>query len=224
MSKDLFAQKLKSFEAELTPEAHLLVVSKTRSIDEIQAYYNLGQRDFGENRVQELEEKAIALQDTCPQIRWHFIGNLQSNKINQLFEVPQLYAIHSVDDKDLLKKFVKAQGKLAGELKVYLQYNTSREDEKAGFEDYDSLKQAALMIANSSRLKLQGLMTMGTLRTEDREREARRCFKELHELATKLGQELQVPMETSMGMSQDYQIALEEHSHWIRLGTVMFSP
>lgn len=223
MSKDLFKQRLKSFEAELTPEAQLLVVSKTHSIDEIQAYYDLGQRDFGENRVQELEEKAMALKSSCPDLRWHFIGNLQSNKINQLFEVPQLFAIHSVDDKDLLKKFVKAQGKLSSELKVFLQYNTSREDEKAGFEDYDSLKQAALMIANSSRLKLQGLMTMGTLRTENREAEAKRCFSELRELAQKLSMELGRRMETSMGMSGDYKIALEEKSNWIRLGTVMFS-
>ncbi len=223
MNKDFYRQKLHTYKSELRPGENLLIVSKTRSVQEIQAYYDLGHRDFGENRVQELSEKADHFKNTCPEIRWHMIGNLQSNKINQLFEIPNLWAIHSVDDKDLLKKMVKAQGRLTHAVNIFLQYNTSKEEEKAGFEDYETLKLTASMIQNSSRLILKGLMTMGTLRTENREAEARRCFKELQALTTKLSQDLNLNLETSMGMSGDYKIALEESSKWIRLGTVMFA-
>jgi PLP dependent protein len=223
LSKEAFSQKLLSIQTHLKNNTHLLIVSKTRSEDEIRCYYELGQRDFGENRVQELQEKAQNLKNECPDIRWHMIGNLQSNKINQLFSIPRLWAIHSVDNKDLLLKLLKGQGRLQQEVGLFLQFNTSKEKEKSGFEDYSSLAEAARLIPDQGHLKLQGLMTMGTLRTENFEAEARRCFKELNELKAKLASELHQSLETSMGMSQDYQIAISEHSDWIRLGTMMFT-
>jgi pyridoxal phosphate enzyme (YggS family) len=222
LNKESFALKLNSIKSKLPLGSKLLLVSKTRSEEEIRTYYDLGQRDFGENRVQELMEKSEHLKTSCPEIRWHMIGNLQSNKINQLFLVSNLWAIHSVDDRDLLEKLIKTEGRLDSPLRLFLQFNTSKEVEKSGFEDYASLKAAASLISATSKIKLQGLMTMGTLRTEDFQTEARRCFHELNELKAKLAQELGMPLETSMGMSQDYQIALEEKSHWIRLGTMMF--
>lgn len=199
-----------------------MLVSKTRSLEEIQTYYDLGQRDFGENRVQELSEKAEILKERCPEIRWHMIGHLQSNKVNQLFRVPHLWAVHSVDDLELLEKILNAESRLKQELRIFLQFNTSKEEEKSGFEDYQGLKSAALKFPNECKVKLQGLMTMGTLRTEDRDKEARRCFHKLFEIKEKLMSELSLKLETSMGMSQDYQIALSEKSNWIRLGTMMF--
>jgi PLP dependent protein len=223
LSKEALADKLRVIQSQLKSQSHLLIVSKTRSEDEIRAYYELGHRDFGENRVQELLEKAGHLKIDCPHIRWHMIGHLQSNKINQLFSVPNLWAIHSVDDQDLLQKLLKAQDRLPQEIRIFLQFNTSKEEEKSGFEDYANLKNSAVLIPANSKIKLQGLMTMGTLRTEDFEAEARRCFKELHTLKEKLGSELNMKLETSMGMSQDYQIALSEQSDWIRLGTMMFT-
>lgn len=222
LNSDSFSSKLKEVQSKLPSHSHLLIVSKTRSEDEILAYYNLGHRDFGENRVQELIEKATHLKASCPEIRWHMIGNLQSNKINQLFSVPNLWAIHSVSDKDLLEKLLKAQNKLHSPVYIFLQYNTSKEEEKSGFEDYATLKNAALMIPSDSKIKLRGLMTMGTLRTENFEAEGRRCFQELHHIKEQLGRDLSVSFETSMGMSQDYQLALIEKSNWIRLGTMMF--
>lgn len=216
------SQKLASIRSKLPAGSNLLIVSKTRSLQEIQAYYDLGQRDFGENRVQELLEKAEALKVSCPDIRWHMIGHLQSNKINQLFGVPHLWAIHSVDDRDLLEKLLKSQDRLSHPVHIFLQYNTSKEQEKSGFEDYASLKTAAASIPMDSKIKLQGLMTMGTLRTENFEAEARRCFQELNQLKDQLGKELGGNFVTSMGMSQDYEIALAEQSGWIRLGTMMF--
>lgn len=219
---ELFTEKLTSIQGELPPESSLLIVSKTRSIEEIKVYYQLGHRDFGENRVQELTDKALALKDQCPEIRWHMIGHLQSNKVNALFKVPHLYAIHSVHDLALAQKLVKAQDQLNTPLHLFLQYNTSKEQEKSGFEDFADLKAAAELILNSPKLKLAGLMTMGTLRTENFEAEALRCFHDLNQIKDKLEDELQLTLQTSMGMSQDYKLALQEKSNWIRLGTMMF--
>ncbi len=216
--KAAYSQKLKDIQGKLKGDSKLLLVSKTRPIEDIQIYYDLGQRDFGENRVQELSEKSQALKEICPEIRWHMIGNLQTNKINQLFSVEGLWAIHSVADTHLLEKLLKAQSKLKDSLHVFLQFNTSKEEEKSGFEDVATLKKAIALFPESSKIKFYGLMTMGTLRTENFEGEARRCFQELNSIRD----EISPALSTSMGMSQDYQIALEEKSNWIRLGTMMF--
>ncbi len=220
--RELFSERLSEIRARLG-SAKLLIVSKTRSLEDIQTYYDLGQRDFGENRVQELSDKALALEKSCPEIRWHMIGHLQSNKINQLFKIPHLYAIHSVHDRELLDKLLKAEEKLDHEVKIFLQFNTSHEAEKSGFETYTDLKMAAESAVLGKNLKLHGLMTMGTLRTEEFEKEAARCFEDLMVEKNKLEAELGIKLETSMGMSQDYQIALREGSDWIRLGTMMFT-
>ncbi len=220
--KAIFAQKLQAIQNQLPADTKLLLVSKTRSIEEIQLYYDLGQRDFGENRVQELSEKAEALKVSCPEIRWHMIGHLQSNKLNQLFSIPHLFAIHSVDDQDLLNKMLKSEQRLGHEVGIFLQFNTSKEEQKSGFEDYETLKSAAQSVPSNSKIKVLGLMTMGTLRTEAFEAEAKRCFEELNHLKIRLGLELGRKLETSMGMSQDFRIAIEERSNWIRLGTMMF--
>ena len=220
--RELFSQRLLEIKAQLNPATSLLIVSKTRSLEEIQVYYELGHRDFGENRVQELQEKAEALKDKCPQIRWHMIGHLQSNKINQLFSVPHLFAIHSVHDQPLLDKLMKSEDKLKSPVEIYLQFNTSKEDEKSGFETYTGLRMAAEEALKSTKLKLAGVMTMGTLRTDNFERDAGVCFQDLRVEKEKLEAEFNIKLKTSMGMSQDYQIAMQEGSNCIRLGTMMF--
>ena len=134
-----------------------------------------------------------------------------------------MWAIHSVDSEDLLDKLIKAREKLNQDVRIFLQFNTSKEMEKSGFEDYDTLLVAAKKIPAQSHLKLFGVMTMGTLRTENFKEEARRCFQELNEIAKTLSKDTSLPIQTSMGMSQDYQIALGEKSNWIRLGTTMFA-
>ena len=221
-SKSLFSQKLNQIKSELG-DTKLLIVSKTRSLDEIRAYYALGHRDFGENRVQELTDKAMELLKECPEIRWHMIGHLQTNKINALFSIPNLYAIHSVDDRECVEKLIKSEDRLEHDVHVFLQFNTSHEVEKSGFETYTDLVSSAELIIKSKRLKLAGLMTMGTLRTEDFEAEAGRCFQDLTVEKEKLQNELGLKLETSMGMSQDYKIAIREKSDWVRLGTMMFT-
>lgn len=221
--KDLFQKKLNDIKAILPEGASLLIVSKTRSVDEIKVYYELGHRDFGENRVQELSEKAQALKESCPEIRWHMIGHLQSNKVKNLFQVPHLHAIHSVHDLNLVEKLVKSEEHLTHPVEIFLQFNTSKEEEKSGFEDEASLREAAELLLHSQKLNLRGLMTMGTLRTENFEAEAARCFRELQKVKENLQVDLHRELKTSMGMSQDYKIALAEKSDWIRLGTMMFT-
>lgn len=219
--RELFSKKLSAIKEELG-STRLLIVSKTRSIEDIKTYYELGQRDFGENRVQELLEKAESLKVSCPDIRWHMIGHLQTNKINSLFTVPNLFAIHSVDDRECVEKLLKSEERLPHEVQIFLQFNTSHEEEKSGFETYHELEAAAELLNGSKKLKLRGLMTMGTLRTENFEAEAGRCFQDLQVEKAKLETELNLKLETSMGMSQDYKIAIREKSDWVRLGTMMF--
>lgn len=221
--KDLFQKKLNDIKAILPKGTSLLIVSKTRSVDEIKAYYELGHRDFGENRVQELSEKSLALKESCPEIRWHMIGHLQSNKVKILFQIPNLHAIHSVHDLNLVEKLVKSEEHLTHPVEIFLQFNTSKEEEKSGFEDQASLQKAAELLLHSQKLNLRGLMTMGTLRTENFEAEAARCFRELQKVKENLQVDLHRELKTSMGMSQDYKIALAEKSDWIRLGTMMFT-
>ncbi len=212
--------------AKLLPELEntsLLIVSKTRPLEDIQTYYELGHRDFGENRVQELSEKAEALKTLCPEIRWHMIGHLQTNKVNNLFKVPNLFAIHSVDDRELVDKLIQGEDKLDHQVEVYLQFNTSKEEEKSGFETYTELAESAELLTKCKKLKLAGVMTMGTLRTDNFERDAGRCFQDLNVEKEKLQSEFNLKLKTSMGMSQDYKIAIREKSDMVRLGTMMFT-
>lgn len=220
--KAFLSRKLSEIRQKLRPGVELVIVSKTRPIEDIQLYYDLGHRDFGENRVQELFEKSELLKKKCPDIRWHMIGHLQSNKINQLFAIENLVSIHSVHSEELLEKLLKGEHRLSHPVDIYLQYNTSHEDEKSGFETYHELEAAAENALKAKKLRLAGVMTMGTLRTEDFEAEAGRCFQDLVVEKNKLESELNLKLKTSMGMSSDYEIALREGTDCVRLGTMMF--
>lgn len=208
--------------SELTGDAKLLVVTKTRTADDIRSLYQLGQRDFGENKVQELEEKDALLGD-CPDLRWHLIGHLQSNKISKLNKISRLYAIHSVDTFELAQRLAKSlTGHFQG-VGLFLQVNTSHEEEKSGFEDYAELFRTAKSILEARNVRLQGLMTMGTIRTDAPLAEARRCFRDLAEMRSKLQKSLDLPrLELSMGMSGDYPVAIELGSDWVRVGSKIF--
>jgi len=225
LSPDLqndFFSRLTQVKSILKDRSQLVIVSKNRTAEEIKSYYDLGQRDFGENKVQELHDKSLKLLENCPDIRWHMIGHLQSNKINQLFSIPKLWAIHSVDSIDLLIKMIHAESRLLSHVNIFLQLKTSKEVEKYGFESLQDLDLAILELQKSQRLKIYGLMTMGVVRTDQFEQEARRCFQDLNRIKEILSNKYKLSLNSSMGMSQDYLIALEENSNWIRLGTMMF--
>lgn len=216
------AHNLKEVLESIDGKAKLVAVSKTYPTQDIQAAYNGGQRDFGENKVQDLFSKAQALEGN-KDIRWHFIGGLQSNKINMLLKTPNLVSIHSIDSIKLLNKLLsKSLGTKVG---VFLQYNTSGEEQKGGFESFEELLIAEKAIRESKGFYLQGLMTMGSIRSQDFEKSARECFAQLKELRDKLEVETGLEgLELSMGMSSDYTIAIELGTSWVRVGSAIFGP
>ncbi len=190
-------------------DVQLVAVTKKRSVKDIEALYKLGQRDFGENRVQELQDKAEQLK-TLKDIRWHMIGPLQRNKVKQLLKIPQLYAIHSVSSLKLIEELNKYQH----QVNIFLQVNTSMEDEKSGFETLEEIREAGYAMD----VPVYGLMTMGKLRTDKFEADAQKCFQKLVDLKHQLSPHLKL----SMGMSQDYHIALKIGTDYIRVGSKLF--
>ena len=168
--------------------------------------------------MQELLEKDQALKE-LRELKWHLIGHLQSNKVNKLKDISRLVAIHSVDSLPLLQKLAHT---LTAPVGFFLQVNTSGEEEKSGFESIEGLKEAMSFLKTLSR-PIQGLMTMGTIRTDDVESEARRCFQHLIEIRDKLQPLQSQKIELSMGMSGDYLMARDMGSDWVRVGSKIFT-
>lgn len=227
MSKTEIAKNLSAIKKEMKG-AHLVAVTKYSPVEDVIAAYEAHHYDFGENRVQDLAEKARVFEEhQFSKVRWHFIGHLQSNKVRDLLRIPHLYAIHSVDSLRLVEELLKRESDFQGaELKLFFQVNTSREEEKSGFESAEELHMAInlLLGRGHSKFKLYGLMTMGTIRTDQFEAEASRCFKDLATIARSVEEKfhLKTKLKLSMGMSQDYKIALAEGSDYIRVGSAIF--
>lgn len=200
-------------------DAVLIAVSKTKPVHEIQRMYDLGQRKFGENRVQELLDKVHVLPDD---IEWHMIGHLQRNKVKDV--VPLVQTIHAVDSLRLLREIEKQASKVERRVSVLLQFKIAEEESKYGF-DSDSLQEAAnFAIQHCKFTKVIGLMGMATF-TEDLV-QVRQEFSRLHDQFKVLQLGLFANdtdfKELSMGMSGDYEIALEEGSTMIRVGSLLF--
>jgi PLP dependent protein len=205
---------------ELKGKATLVAVSKTKPADDIQALYNLGQRDFGENYVQELVEKqAILPQD----IRWHFIGHLQSNKVKYI--APFVHLIHGVDSFSLLKEINKQALKNNRIINCLLQIHIAKEETKFGF-DSNELHELVLTIRKEDVLKnirVTGLMGMASF--SDDIDFVRKEFNNLKKLFDEYAQQQTVNFKLqalSMGMSGDYKIALQEGSNMVRIGSLLF--
>ena len=217
-------KKIQTTIIEKESTAQLVAVTKTRPLAAIEELYALGIRDFGENRLEELETKARAW-PLEKEIRWHFIGNLQSNKIRELLQIPNLHSIHSITSLKHLEKIAARIGlSPAPYLQIYLQINTSHEEEKSGFEDDVLVIERALQTWTEFKFKqakVVGLMTMATLRTEDPRREAHRCFSRLRELALELEPKWG-KLQLSMGMSGDYEIALDQGADVLRIGSHLY--
>src|SRR6187401_14452 len=190
----------------------LVAVSKTKPIEDILALYNLGQRDFGENYVQELAEKAEKLPTD---VRWHFIGHLQSNKVRSI--VPFIYLIHGVDSLKLLKEINKQAEKYKRVIDCLLQVHIAQEETKFGFDETVLL---GLDLKQFPNVRIKGLMGMASL-TEDINK-IRIEFRSLKTLFEKLKAQNPELSLLSMGMSADYKIALEEGSNMVRIGSLLF--
>ena len=197
-------------------EVRLLLASKTQPPERIREAVEAGATLFGENRVQELARKAPELEDLP--IEWHMIGHLQTNKVRQVLDRAQV--IQSVDRPLLVQALERELEKRDARVKVYLQVNTSGEESKSGVrpEEAESLARAIL---RSGRLELEGLKTIAT-NSPDPE-DARRCFRLLREVRDRLvGQGLGDLRELSMGMSGDLEVAIEEGSTLLRVGSAVF--
>ena len=197
----------------------LVAVSKFKPLADIQVLYDLGQRDFGENFVQELVTKYEALPKD---IRWHYIGHLQTNKVKYI--APFIHLIHGVDSIKLLTEINKQAQKNNRLIDCLLQVHIAQEETKFGFDEgevNDLMKKlSAKDNTEFKNVSIRGLMGMASF-SEDKEK-VRQEFRKLYHLfsannATPAGFNL-----LSMGMSGDYEIALEESSNMIRIGSLLF--
>jgi pyridoxal phosphate enzyme (YggS family) len=191
----------------------LVAVSKSKPVEDIRALYDLGHRDFGENYVQELADKAAQLPGD---IRWHFIGHLQTNKVRYISSFVQL--IQGVDSLKLLKEINKQAEKNGRVIDCLLQVHIAQEESKFGFDGIE-LQKAAVEINNSSlvNVSVKGLMGIASF-TDDMEK-VRSEFRDLKTLFALAHRGLTI---LSMGMSNDYQIAIEEGSTMVRIGSLLF--
>jgi pyridoxal phosphate enzyme (YggS family) len=194
----------------------LVAVSKTKTVEEIKEVYDLGQKDFGENYVQELTEKQSELPKD---IRWHFIGHLQSNKVKQI--APFVHLIQSVDSLKLLQEINKQAKKINRVIDCLLQVHIAQEETKFGFDEHE-LMQILATIGDSplANIRITGLMGMASF-TDDmnKVRNEFRCLKSIFNELTTHNSQLTT---LSMGMSSDYQIAIEEGSTMVRIGSLIF--
>lgn len=192
----------------------LIAVSKTKPVADIEALYALGQKDFGENYVQELVEKQAVLPND---IRWHFIGHLQSNKVKYI--APFVHLIHGVDSLKLLKEINKQGAKHGRIIDCLLQIHIASEETKFGMDETE-LADAITQSASLPNIRVRGLMGMASF-SDDLEK-VRAEFKWLYQLFTTSEIKDQTSAILSMGMSGDYKIAIEEGSTMVRIGSLLF--
>jgi pyridoxal phosphate enzyme (YggS family) len=214
------AQNLAEVKATLPDHVTLVAVSKTKPIEILEEAYHAGQRDFGENKVQEMAAKAEVLPKD---INWHYIGHVQTNKIKYM--APFVHLVHGVDREKVLKELNKEAAKNNRSIDCLLQVFIAKEETKFGF-DVDEIK--GLFEGNLAEtypnLRVRGLMGMATF-TEDAE-QVRQEFRGLKQLFDEAKTTFNLEPSTfnilSMGMSGDYPIAIEEGSNLVRIGTAIF--
>ncbi len=197
-----------------TKNVTLVAVSKFKPAEDIQTLYDLGQRDFGENFVQEL----LLKQQLLPKdIRWHFIGHLQSNKVKYI--APFIHLIHGVDSEKLLKEIDKQGAKNNRIISCLLQVFIADEETKFGFDEAElsQLKD----IAQLEHVRIKGFMGMASF-SEDKEKVSTE-FRRLQNIFSKPPSNLNAELSTlSMGMSGDYESAIKEGSNMVRIGSLLF--
>ena len=200
--------------------ADLIAVSKTKPASEIQEAYDAGHRKFGENRVRELVEKAQTLPDD---IEWHMIGHLQRNKVKDL--MPYVTMIHAVDSVRLANEISKQASKAGKTVSILLQVHIARESTKYGFDSAELeqvLDDGAILALPC--IRIAGFMGMATF-TDDEEQvteEFRHLSQLFHKCRSAFFSESPEFRHISMGMSGDYQLALQEGSTMIRVGSAIF--
>ena len=196
-------------------EIKIIGVSKNTGIESIKEAVKSGIINLGESKAQELKEKSEILDDN---IIWHFIGHLQKNKTKNVVNYAEY--IHSVDSVKLAEEINKQALKKNKIQKILIEVKTSDEDEKYGITELGELLQVAEYCSNSSNIEFCGLMTIAPFSAE--EKIIRKSFLELRKLRTTLQEQGFNINELSMGMTNDYEIAIEEGATMIRIGTAIF--
>jgi pyridoxal phosphate enzyme (YggS family) len=209
--------------SELGNAVTLIAVSKTKPVEDIKALYDLGQRDFGENYVQELVEKQLLLP---ADIRWHFIGHLQSNKVKYI--APYVHLIHGIDSYKLLLEIDKQAAKNQRIIHCLLQMHIAQEETKFGFNDAELAEVMEIMQKSKTsgqlqHVQVQGLMGMASF-TEDQQH-IQKEFIYLKGLFDEYfpASDPHSPLRIlSMGMSSDYNLAITCGSNMVRIGSLLF--
>jgi len=195
----------------------LVAVSKTHPSEAVRAAHAAGQRDFGENRVQELRAKAAALAD-LPGLRWHWIGSLQTNKVRELLSVPGLVLLHSLDRPKLADELQRELARTGSTLDVLLQLHATDEPTKHGCPPEDAPALVQHVLAHCPSLRLRGLMAMGPLHGDPVP-----AFRTTAALRDRLQAEFSLDLSVlSMGMSGDLAPAVAAGSTLVRIGTAIF--
>ena len=209
-----------SLTEELKGKATLVAVSKTKPVEDVQALYDLGHRDFGENYVQELVDKVALLPND---IRWHFIGHLQSNKAKYIASFVHL--VHGVDSVGLLKEINKQAAKNNRQIHCLLQIHIAREETKFGLNE-EELKEVVQIIKEENSFKnitVTGLMGMASFSNDHALVKSEFAYlKSLFDKYSSLPTNNFQLTILSMGMSGDYKMALEEGSNVVRIGSLLF--
>ncbi len=198
-------------------DIQLIAVSKQKPVEAIQNAIEWGQYVFGENRLQEAEIKIPLINN--PRVQWHFIGHLQSNKIKKAVEL--FHVIHSVDKISTASEINKHCSNIGKIMPIFIQVNTTQEEQKSGI-DPSTCEELIRKILTLKHIQIIGLMTI-SLFTEDNDL-IRKSFQSLRQLKDRMNKEFNnLNMKyLSMGMSGDYEIALEEGATHLRLGTSIF--
>lgn len=202
-------------------EVALVAVTKGHPFSVVEQAVEAGLRVLGENRVQELDEKVRAMADRAEagSLEWHLIGHLQRNKVRQA--LPLFDLLHSIDSPRLARELSKQAQRAEATVSGLVQVNTSGEESKGGFSGEDALERIA-GVCELPGLRVVGVMTMAPL--TDHETVLRRTFAGARELWSRAGEQIAgfEARHLSMGMSNDFEIAVEEGSTMVRLGTVLF--
>ena len=212
------AKNFKTILDEISPDVTLIAVSKTKPDSLILEAYNLGQKDFGENRVQDMKVKAQRLPKD---IRWHMIGRIQTNKIKDF--ISYVHLVHGVDRLKVLSSINNEAKKINRVIDVLIQVHIAKEETKTGFS-FDELEE---VFSNENQnkfenIRIRGLMGMATF-TEN-QNEIRKEFSMLKKTFENIKKAINEPHFDllSMGMSGDFQIAIQEGSTMVRIGTLLF--
>ncbi|XP_044754392.1 pyridoxal phosphate homeostasis protein [Coccinella septempunctata] len=220
---DACKRRSKEFEGVIP---RLVAVSKKRDSSDIIQAYQAGQRHFGENYVKELETKARdeRILEKCKEIKWHFIGHLQGNKVKELLHIPYLYMIETVHSQQLAEKLNNSWD--TGDdrkLRIFIQVNTSGEKEKSGCSPDEIINLMKFIKDKCPKLQVDGLMTIGS--AEHSKESQNPDFVKLIECKKEVCREFGIPekdFELSMGMSADYVQAIEMGSTNVRVGSAIF--